>query len=70
MNKIIDALMETICFVYTENRHNQILIFKNYNDAHKWCKAATRWTEEEIKKNIRYAQDSTGDYYNLFPCFE
>lgn len=66
MEKVFDAIMETICFVYTENRFNQILIFENYNKAYEWCKNATRWTEEEIKNNIRYPQTGMCGY-NLFP---
>ena len=40
-------------YIYTENRFNQILIFDSYEDAFSWCKSATRWTDEEIRKNIK-----------------
>lgn len=40
-------------YIYTENRFNQILIFDSYEDAFDWCKSATRWTDEEIRKNIK-----------------
>lgn len=40
-------------YVYTGNRFNQILIFDTFEDAFEWCRSATRWTDEEIKKAIK-----------------
>ena len=40
-------------YIYTGNRFNQILIFENYEDAFTWCKSATRWTDDEIRKAIK-----------------
>ncbi len=40
-------------YVYTGNRFNQILRFDTYENAFTWCKAATRWTDDQIKKAIK-----------------
>jgi hypothetical protein len=40
-------------YIYTENRFNQVLIFNTYEEAFNWCKSATRWTDDEIKANIK-----------------
>lgn len=47
-------------YIYTQNRFNQILIFENYNDAVNWCKSATRWSDEEIKENIKIQKKMSG----------
>lgn len=40
-------------YIYTHNKLNQIIIFETYDDAVRWCKVATRWTDKEIKRNIK-----------------
>ena len=47
--------------IYTENRFNQVLIFETWEAAAKWARAATRWTETEIKNQIRKATRTTAD---------
>ena len=42
-----------VYYILTGNRHNQILLFDSFEDAFNWCKSATRWTDEEIKANIK-----------------
>lgn len=44
--------MFDIYAIYTENRFNQVLLFETFEKAAAWCKAATTWTDEEIKKRI------------------
>ena len=56
-----------IYMIYTENKHNQILVFENYNDAVSWCKSATSWNDKEIKENIKQPYRHTKTkYYNIF----
>lgn len=50
---VLDIEDTTKYYIYTNNRFDQILIFNNYNDAFNWCKSATRWSDEEIKENIK-----------------
>ena len=52
-------------YILTENRHNQILLFDSFDDAFNWCKSATRWTDAEIKANIKTAQ-KMGSHYSIF----
>ena len=52
-------------YILTENRHNQILLFDSFEDAFNWCKSATRWTDAEIKENIKTAP-KTGSHYSIF----
>lgn len=52
-------------YILTENRHNQILLFDSFEDAFNWCKSATRWTDAEIKANIKTAS-KTGSHYSIF----
>lgn len=52
-------------YILTENRHNQILLFDSYEDAFNWCKTATRWTDAEIKANIKTAS-KMGSHYSIF----
>ena len=52
-------------YILTENRHNQILLFDSFKDAFNWCKSATRWTDAEIKANIKTAQ-KMGSHYSIF----
>lgn len=52
-------------YILTENRHNQILLFDSFEDAFNWCKSATRWTDAEIKANIKTAS-KMGSHYSIF----
>ena len=52
-------------YILTENRYNQILLFDSYEDAFNWCKTATRWTDAEIKANIKTAS-KMGSHYSIF----
>ena len=52
-------------YILTENRHNQILLFDSFEDAFNWCKSATRWTDAEIKANIKTAP-KMGSHYSIF----
>ena len=52
-------------YILTENRYNQILLFDSFEDAFNWCKSATRWTDSEIKANIKTAS-KTGSHYSIF----
>ena len=52
-------------YILTENRYNQILLFDSFEDAFNWCKSATRWTDAEIKANIKTAS-KMGSYYSIF----
>lgn len=56
-----------VCFVFTENRFNQVLMFKNQFDAWEWCKNATRWTNEKIKKNIVFPTGGTALFTSIIP---
>lgn len=47
-------------YIYTKNRFNQVLIFESYEDAINWCRLATRWTDEEIKENIKEPMQGVG----------
>lgn len=51
-------------YILTENRHNQILLFDSFKDAFNWCKSATRWTDAEIKANIKTAS-KMGSHYSI-----
>lgn len=42
-----------IYMVYTKNNFNQILVFETWESAFNWCKAATTWSDEKIKENIK-----------------
>lgn len=44
--------MMDIYAIYTRNRFNQILLFDSWEKAAAWCRSATRWTEQEIERNI------------------
>lgn len=54
--------------LYTHNRFNQVMLFKTYEEARHWCLTATRWTEQEIKTNIKsVTKSSSGSgHYNIF----
>ena len=52
-------------YILTGNRHNQILLFDSFEDAFSWCKSATRWTDAEIKANIKTAS-KMGACYSIF----
>lgn len=54
--------------LYTHNRFNQVMLFKTYEEVHHWCLTATRWTEKEIKNNIKSViKSSSGSgHYNIF----
>ena len=52
-------------YILTENRHKQILLFDSFKDAFNWCKYATRWTDAEIKANIKTAS-KIGSHYSIF----
>lgn len=52
-------------YILTENGHNQILLFDSFEDAFNWCKSATRWTDAEIKANIKTAS-KMGSHYSIF----
>ena len=56
--------MEEYYYIYTQNRFNQVLIFETYDDAVRWCQSATRWTEKEIKNNIK-TPVKQGDFYSI-----
>ena len=58
------TVTEGICFIFTENRFNEVLMFKNQFDAIDWCKHATRWNDDEIRENIVFPQGGT----SLFSC--
>ena len=46
--------MNTIFYaVETENQYDQILMFDTHKEAVSWCKSATRWSDDEIAKNIK-----------------
>ena len=45
-------------YIYTGNKHNQILIFESFLDAYNWCAKATVWTHDEIVKNIKAPRKS------------
>lgn len=53
-------------FLETTNRFNQILVFKSKRKAIKWCKLATRWTDEQILENI-HKMHKSGLHYDIFP---
>ena len=52
-------------FLETTNRFNQILVFKSKRKAIKWCKLATRWTDEQILENI-HKMHKSGLHYDIF----
>ena len=52
-------------YIYTKNRFNQVLIFESYEDAINRCRLATRWTDAEIKENIKTAS-KIGSHYSIF----
>ena len=47
--------------IFTGNNFNQILIFEDYKKAVAWCKRATRWTDDEIEKNIKHERHTSID---------
>lgn len=47
--------MQDTYAIYTGNRFNQVLLFDSFEAAAVWCRSATRWTETEIKENIKKA---------------
>ena len=55
------------CFIFTHSRFNEVLMFKNQEDARNWCKHATRWTDEEIKKNIVFPSSGTSLFSYIIP---
>lgn len=54
--------------IYTKNRHNQVLVFTSYQEAFSWCKAATTWTDDRIKHEIKTGTKSNSNFnfYNFF----
>lgn len=56
-----------VCFIFTHNRFNQVLMFKNQADAVSWCKKATRWTDREIIENIIFPQGGTSLFSSIIP---
>lgn len=59
--------MKKLYCIETDNRFNQILIFTSLTDAVRWAKKATRWTKEEIEKNIRIVQKNRLGCFDVFP---
>jgi hypothetical protein len=62
--------MERLYYVNTGNRFNQVLVFESFNKAFSWCKSATTWNEEEIKKNIIITEKNNNNYFNVFSVGE
>jgi len=52
--------------IFTGNDYGQILIFESYEAAETWSKSATRWTPEEIQKNIKIANSDNRGFYTAF----
>jgi len=52
--------------IETGNVHGQILAFTDRMEAVNWCKKATRWTEEEIRKKIKPTYRTPDGYYSIF----
>ena len=50
-----------MCYIFTGNSFNQILIFESVDDAKKWAKSATSWSDEEIKNNIKIPKTLFGN---------
>lgn len=50
-----------MCYIFTGNKFNQILIFESVDDAKKWAKSATSWNDEEIQNNIKIPKTLFGN---------
>lgn len=59
--------MEKLFYIETKNRHNQVLIFDDFNEAYTWCKQATSWSDEKIKGEIKTTHKTFNGYFNYFP---
>ena len=46
-------MIRDLCIVYTGNKHNQVMIFKNCNDADQFLKDSTKLGQNERKRRIR-----------------
>ena len=57
-----------ICFIFTHNKFNQVLIFKNQFEAKEWAKKTTRWTDKEILENIKFPSGGTSVMSSVFDC--
>lgn len=54
-------------YIFTGNRFNQVLIFDTYEQAYNWCKSATRWSDAEIKNEIKTPKQGH-DFCSIFDC--
>ena len=59
--------MEKLFYIETKNRHEQVLIFDNYEEAVNWCSKATTWDDKKIKREIKTTHKTYNDYFNYFP---
>ena len=59
--------MKKLYIIETNNKHNNILIFTSKAKARRWSKKATRWTSEQIEKNIKEVSRSWQGFFTIFP---
>lgn len=45
--------INNICFIFTRNRFNQVLMFETREKAKRWAQKATTWSDDEINRQIR-----------------
>lgn len=58
--------MKAIYTIDTKNRFGQVLVFTDKDTAINWARNATRWTEEEIEKNIEEHPRAWQGFYSLW----
>lgn len=58
--------MKAIYTIDTKNRFGQVLVFTDKDTAINWARKSTKWTEEEIEKNIEEHPQAWQGFYSLW----
>lgn len=58
--------MKNLYIIETNNKYNQVLVFTSKTKAIKWSKSATRWSDEQIKKNVQKVSRSWQGFFSIY----
>lgn len=61
------AIMGSLFYVNTGNRHGQTLVFETAEAAKNWLKAVTSWSDEQIAENIHEAKKGAAGFFSIWP---